>query len=122
MCACKRRLVSVSAIEVLFDLAAEFFGSGEGFEARGRIQFLVEPFCFAEAAVALGKERVQRRPAIRQHMPGGAANGATKVGVQGAAKRPASSRAGRTREEKAAAHGTGRGLAKQRADGSAGRR
>ncbi len=97
-------MVPVSAFEVLFHLAAEFFGSGEGFEARGRIKLLVELVYLTEAAVALGEERAQRRPAVWQHLTGGAAGGPTQAGAQSPAKRTTGSRVGQARGEEATVH------------------
>ena len=103
----RRWFVSVCALEVRLHLAAQFFGSAEGLEARRRVQLLVEPFYFTGGAVAQGKERAQRRPAVRQHMTGYGARGATKAGTQDPADRGAKGRAGKAHEEKTAAHAIG---------------
>jgi len=84
-----------------------FLRCANGFEARGRVELLVEPLDHTQGAVAEGKERAQGRATVRQHMTDRAANSATQTVAPGAAQHTASGRAGRIRENKPAAHELG---------------
>ena len=84
-----------------------FLRCANGFEARGRVELLVEPFDYTQGAVAESKERVQGRATVRQHMTGRAADSVTQAGAPGAAQHTARGRAGRMHKEETAAHELG---------------